>query len=314
MNGISKILNRTASSQTLLNLFKKIGLRIRYYYYNNRLFVKYCYNNRLFVKYCKIQQRALLKKTKRDHLVHTTCFCRSPFQLEALCGPVMEHLADKKKSELKIKMFGCSQGSEPYTVASTLINKKPELNFSILASDINQKIINIASKGRYSRNEVYSDKRISDSFIKQTFDEIKGDFRVKKAIRSHISFIDTNLLDSSLESNIGKADIVFAQNILIHFPTEEAKQALKNIIRIMNPHSVLFIDGMLLDLRQELTKKENLIPLDFKVKEIHEYARTHIPHAWWKFPWGLEPFSDSDTDYLHRYSTIFLKNKTIKAI
>jgi chemotaxis methyl-accepting protein methylase len=182
-----------------------------------------------------------------------TLFLRLPTQYEALAGPVLSFLLSNNESNsLKITVLGCSNGAEPYTVASVLMQKHPDLDFSIQASDI----------------------------------------------------VD---LDPDLVSLLGHSDIVFAQNFLFHMKPTLAKQAFKNAYLLLNTKAALFIDGMDLNMRESLTRKHNLLPLEYKIETIHNEARVGRTDPWPCNYWGLEPFKRSRKSWKRRYATIFLK-------
>jgi len=60
-------------------------------------------------------------------------------------------------------------------------------------------------------------------------------------------------------------------------------------------------------LRHALTRKNDLIPLEYKIEEIHNEARVTRSAGWPYSYWGLEPFSTSKREWQRRYSTIFMK-------
>jgi hypothetical protein len=49
-----------------------------------------------------------------------------------------------------------------------------------------------------------------------------------------------------------------------------------------------------------------LKPLDYKVKEIYDYSRRHIPACWWRYYYGNEPYCRYAKDKQARYATIFI--------
>ena len=266
------------------------------------------YNNALVTRYGKFRHKSLLKKSKRYHDHHYTSFYRSPLQMEALTESVLSYFnQNNDPRELKIIVLGCSKGSEPFTIASTLVNQANDLQFKILASDLSEEIIEKAKSAEFDAEEIYADNRIDEKFINQTFLLKNGRYIVKPEIRSRITFGQLDIMDPEIEEKIGTADIVFAQNILFHLAPEKARKAFYSICKLLKDKSVLFLDGMELDMREELTKAAGLRPLEQNIKQIHEYARTHVPLAWWKYYWGAEPFSKNSPDYLHRFSTIFFK-------
>jgi chemotaxis methyl-accepting protein methylase len=243
-----------------------------------------------------------------DRTVATfTGFFRLLTQFEALSGPVLDTLfAGGALRPLKVIVIGCSKGVEAYSIASVLKDQHPGLGFKVFAYDVNNEVIEKAKSGRYAPDEVNT-KRIPASYIDATFDRENDLYLIKKAIAETVSFDIADALDPNLNTTIGTADIVFAQNFLVHMKPKTATRAFNNIYSLLNPKAVLFVDGMDVDLRYSLTRKYNLDPLMYKIEEIHIEARVARGVGWPYSYWGLEPFSTNRRGWQRRYSTIFVK-------
>ena len=241
---------------------------------------------------------------------HFTGFMRSPTQFDALSGPVIDFLLqDDKEIHLRVAVLGCSNGAEAHSVASVLCDRHPTLEFSVKGYDIDQQVIGKAQKGMYlSRDEVFNNRMITREFVRSTFDDEGAYFRIKESIKAHVSFSIADVLDDNVAEKIEASDIIFAQNFLFHLKPSMAAKALDNICRLLKQKSVLFIDGMDLPLRQRLSRKHQLEPLDYKIEEIHNEARWARTVGWPYHYWGLEPFSTSRRDWKRRYATIFLRS------
>ena len=243
-----------------------------------------------------------------DRTVATfTGFFRLPTQFETLSGPVLDSLCPGGATgPLKIIVIGCSKGVEAYSIASVLRNRHPELVFNIKAYDMNKDVIAKAKSARYMPEEVYT-KRIPARYIDATFYRDNDLYVIKDEIARLVSFDVADALDPNLKTTIGTADIVFAQNFLVHMKPKAATMAFNNIYHLLNPNAVLFIDGMDVGLRQTLTRKNNLVPLDHNIEEIHNEARIARGVGWPYSYWGLEPLLATKRDWKRRYSTIFMK-------
>lgn len=269
----------------------------------------------LLYRYGMARHRRLLKSADRSQSHTYTCFYRSPGQLEALVGPVMDFLKDREhpNQPLRINVFAGSTGAETYTIASVLMSHCPQLDFQIFASDLHQEMVDRASHARYSESEVRQGL-VSENFIQSTFDREEGGFlRIKSAIRDRVHFQRADLLDPLLDQRLEPADIVFAQNVFFHLDQPLAREAFARVAHFLKPRSVFFIDGMELDMKVELTKKMGLIPLDYKCREIHEMARRHIGDRWWNYYYGMEPYQGRLADRTRRFSTIFFQDRQIKS-
>src|SRR6185295_11094795 len=99
-----------------------------------------------------------------------TQFVRLPHQGEALAGPVVDFLHSRAESRpLRIVVFGCSNGAEPYSMASLLLSRRPEVPFHVTATDIDAGMIEKALSGRYRHEEVTGNEFVSADFVASTF-------------------------------------------------------------------------------------------------------------------------------------------------
>jgi len=239
-----------------------------------------------------------------------TLFLRLPTQFDALSGPVINFLlSDGRANNLTITVLGCSNGAEAYSVASILKNRHPDIEFSIHGYDIVKEMIDKAQSACYaSTEEVFNNKMITASFINNTFNIEKHFYKIKPEIAEHVYFDVADALDPNLKNIIGTSDIVYAQNFFFHMKPKMAKKAFHNICSLLNSKAVLFVDGMDLGIRQNLSRINNLVPLEFKIEEIHNEARIGRTDAWPFTYWGLEPFLTFRREWQRRYSTIFIKS------
>lgn len=266
------------------------------------------YHGRLLLPRMRARHRALLATADRSDSHTYTSFHRSPAQLDALAGPVVDHVASRPGAPISINVFAGSNGAEAYTIASELMARRPGLDFSIQASDLHPEMVERATAAVYTLDEITQGLELPEPFIERTFEKVGNLYAVKADIRSRVTFVQADLLDpQQLDALFEQADIVFAQNVLFHMSPHLARQAFANIVRFLKPRSALFLDGMELDMRVELTKAADLRPLRFKIKEIYEYSRRHIPDDWWEYYYGNEPYFRFARQASRRYATVFLK-------
>lgn len=263
----------------------------------------------LLYRYGVARHRELVKSTTRSQSHTYTRFYRSPGQLEALAGPVLDTLLEGRPAgPLRIHVFASSNGAESYTLASVLCSRRPEVAFEITASDLQQDMVERGRVAEYSSDEVHYWATTND-FVDQTFDKVGETYVVKPHIRSHVSFRQANLLDPNIVREFDHADLVFMQNVLCHLEPGPATKAFFNVVQLLKPRSALFVDGMSLDLRESLTRAAGLMPVAYALREIHEFARTHVGERWWNYYYGMEPYAWWHLDRDRRFSTIFLRDQ-----
>lgn len=249
----------------------------------------------------------LMLRIQKRRVMTFTQFLRVPTQLTALTGPVLDALMSGRTEEhIDIAAWGCSNGAEPYAIASMLLASRPGSSFTVHAYDIDPDLIERARSGVYTTEEVFGNKQVTADFVSSTFVELDGRYLVRAEIRDHVLFVAADALDERTVGLTPAADVIFAQNFLFHLRPRDAERAFVNITSRLTPRSILFIDGMDLDLRSRLTTRRGLEPLDFQIREIHDEAR-QVRTNWPICYWGLEPLSTRRPGWKRRYATIFVQ-------
>ncbi|WP_320821971.1 CheR family methyltransferase [Reinekea sp.] len=241
---------------------------------------------------------------------HTyTAFNRSPGQMEALIGPVLRFISraadGPRQTPLQINVMAGSIGAEAYTLASTLLSLRPNIDFQIHCSDLHDENVARCYEGIYSAEEVLA-TGLPERFFRTTFERENGFYRVKPAIRKRVTFFKADIVTDPLAQLYPPGDILFVQNVLFHLDCSAAHRAFTNALSTAKTHHALFIDGMSLDMRVDLTRQHQLMPLEYKIRAIHQHARRHVPEDWWNYYFGAEPYLFFKADRKRRYSTIFL--------
>jgi chemotaxis methyl-accepting protein methylase len=240
-----------------------------------------------------------------------TGFFRLPTQFEVFAGPVLRFLdAHRLGRPLRIASMGCSNGSEAYTIASLLTDRRPDLACTVHGYDLDAEIIRRARAATFEpATEVYNNRHLPEWFVDATFEPTADGFVVKEPIRRRVSFDVLNVLDTDALAAVQKMDVIFAQNFLFHLEPGEASLAFRNLIGLLNPRSAILVDGTDLGLRTRLTRECGLSPLSDGIEQIHTEARwaraIGYPHQYW----GLEPLSRLRFDWKRRYATIFLRGE-----
>src|SRR5688572_12850094 len=180
--------------------------------------------------YGVLKHERLLATCDRTQSHTYTCFCRTPSQLEAIAGPVLDFLGGRQLGRpLEILNLACSNGAEAYTFASFLSKRLPKLDFRITAADLHQEMVETARAGSYSEDEALQSQFIRPDFIAHTFDKVGDRYVVKPEIKKYVNFRQANLLDEKLHEKFEPADIVTSQNVLFHLKPKDARKAFNNI-------------------------------------------------------------------------------------
>lgn len=151
---------------------------------------------------------------------------------------VEKELASK---DLRIWSAGCSSGQEPYTLAMLTLEylgaNSHAWDRTILASDISNKVLDIAKNGTYSREEL-SD--VPHSWIKKYFSAPTEDsFLISEQLRKSVAYRNFNLL---LPFNFKKPfHTIFCRNVMIYFDVPTKNQIVNKFYDALLPGGYFMI-------------------------------------------------------------------------
>ncbi len=204
----------------------------------------------------------------QDILIGVTSFFRNKASFEALENELNSYLKDKPQHyELRIWSIACSSGEEAYSIAILIskISKKLKKTFDlhIFATDIDDKALNIARNGYYSKNAL---KEVDESLLDEYFIETQEGYSVIQSIREQIVFTHHNLLS---EPPFIKQDIISCRNLLIYMKLEAQQEIFTLFHYALKDHGILFLGSsestllsvkyfLALDLEHKIYKKEKL--------------------------------------------------------
>lgn len=245
---------------------------------------------------------------RRNYLV--TKFCRLPTQLDVMASDVVDFLRSPgDDSEIRIIVFGCSIGAEPYSIASVLRRRRPELRFRIECFDIEPTVIARAEAATYFTYELDSLPPLTPDFLASTFEPLGDGVVVKREIANSVRFTGGDVLDAGLIRRLGHADVVVAQNFLYHLARPDAERAFGHLFSLLRPRAAVLLDGADLDMRTRLTEAARLRPCGSEIERIHSESRIMRGYAWPRVYWGLEPFDARRSDAYRRFATIFFSDR-----
>ncbi|WP_186648283.1 chemotaxis-specific protein-glutamate methyltransferase CheB [Fluviispira vulneris] len=179
---------------------------------------------------------------------HHSYFFREYFHFEEIETKYIDSLLEKNNyQELQIWSAACSQGQEPYSIAMLMEklkkqNKYLNLNYKILASDIDQESINYAKNGVYYYKDI---EKIPKVYITGNWQRGTGELRqyvkIKDYIKQRVEFKKINLLDSNSFFPNKIFDIIFCRNVLIYFNSEQINIIIKSILKYLKPNGILIL-------------------------------------------------------------------------
>lgn len=240
-------------------IFKEIGISLdnsKKILVKNRLSkqLRY-YDLNSFSNYYRLIQINSEEKTKMLNLITTneTYFFRENKHFIFIEKEVALRFENKK---IRVWSAASSIGAEAYSIAMLLDDL--ELDYEIIASDINTEVIKKANIGLYPIKMMEKiPQRLKLKYCLKGKREHEGWFLVDRCLIEKMRFEKRNLLEKQLD--LGKFDIVFLRNVLIYFNMDMKEKILMNIINNLKVGSFLI-----------LSLTEHLYDIEkYKLKKIH---------------------------------------------
>ncbi|AUZ31090.1 chemotaxis protein methyltransferase [Bacillus licheniformis] len=163
------------------------------------------------------KNEALLQETLDRMTINVSEFYRNYKRWEVLEKTILPLL--KPAKTLKVWSAACSTGEEPYTLSMILSRQKGLTDYQIIATDIDDKVLQKAKEGVYQERSL---QEVPKEMKELYFTQDGNRFKVKDEIRKNIRFQKHNLLADPYEKDF---DIIVCRNVLIYF-TEEAKEKI----------------------------------------------------------------------------------------
>jgi chemotaxis protein methyltransferase CheR len=179
-----------------------------------------------------------------------TYFFRDDAQFQLLENDILPALIAQRRQQkhlyLALWSAGCATGEEPYSLAIVLRRLLPDIdqwNITLLATDLNQRALEVARRGVYRPWSF----RLSHLDLSSAFQTVRDGLQVRPEIRRMVRFECGHLLDGSVAlSSIGNQlqpcfDIVFCRNVLLYFSRDQMRIAEEVLTRAVNPGGWLFL-------------------------------------------------------------------------
>ena len=130
-------------------------------------------------------------------------------------------IKNKDEGDFKIWSIGCASGEEPYSL-SILWKEKfekiwPLIHLSILATDIDERLLKRAKEGRYKKSSL---KEVSEDVLKGYFKMDNGFYILDQAVREWIEFRRHDIIH---EEPFSGMDMVFCRNLAFTYFSKESQ-------------------------------------------------------------------------------------------
>ena len=168
-----------------------------------------------------------------------TSFFREPHHFAVLTTQLRKLGSSRP---IEIWCSACSTGEEAYSIAMTAVDAFGSFDnpVRIIASDLDTKVLEAASIGRYSRESVAKMPAYQiDKFFLRGTGEHAGFYTVRPELQKMIIFRRINLLDIMWPIR-EKLDIIFCRNVMIYFDKETQLRILRKFAPLLRSEGLLF--------------------------------------------------------------------------
>ncbi len=173
---------------------------------------------------------------------HETLFFREQVQYDALKSIVLPGLIERRKETKALSFWSAaaSSGQEAYSLAMLLQEMNlADWRLSILATDLSEKILARARKGRYLQIEV--ERGLPKAFLSKYFHSQGVDWQLNSQVHKMVTFQTQDLRSST--RHLGPFDVVFCRNVLIYFDQETCRRIIQNLRATMRSGSYLLFSA-----------------------------------------------------------------------
>ncbi|HKT53917.1 MAG TPA: protein-glutamate O-methyltransferase [Caulobacteraceae bacterium] len=177
---------------------------------------------------------------------NVTRFFREPHHFEFLKQHQLPGLIDLARRGRRVRLWsaGCSSGEEAYSIALTLLEAAPdvpELDIKILATDVDEEMLEHARAGAYSDAAVAPiDRELRNRWFKLKRDA-RGErcWRVGEALRGLVAFRELNLIGRWPMR--GPFQAIFCRNVTIYFENDIQIQVWRQMAPLLAPGGCFYI-------------------------------------------------------------------------
>lgn len=169
-----------------------------------------------------------------EHLtINVTEFYRNQELFSNFENCLVERLLPQFK-HLKLWSAACSTGAEPYTLA--MILAKHQVQGQILATDIDEQILQKAQRGQFSSHEL---KNVSATDLRHYFQAAANEqYQITDVLRQQVTFKKHDLLADRYETGF---HVIVCRNVTIYFKPEARDRVYRQLAAALVPGGLLFM-------------------------------------------------------------------------
>jgi len=174
-----------------------------------------------------------------------TAFFRERHHFDHLRSDVLPRLIQERaarRGRIRIWSSACSSGEEPYSAAAVsreVIGHRSDLDFKILATDIDTDILDRAAAGIYPADQFERLPADLRPLLRLEGQVGRGEARISEDLKRLIAFKRLNLIETWPMK--GVFDVIFCRNVFIYFDTPTKAAILDRFVALLQPGGFLYL-------------------------------------------------------------------------
>lgn len=176
--------------------------------------------------------------------INESYFFREPEQIRLLVETLIPGLLAANSGKLRILSLGCAHGEEPYTLAMALeeaLGQETAMQCTIQGTDIDRKALESARHGIYRD---FAFRGLKTELASKYFITLEpGRYQIMPRLRTRVTFMHLNLLESGWPETLMEQDVIFFRNVSIYFDAEVRQQIQRQITKVLRPGGLLFMSA-----------------------------------------------------------------------
>lgn len=174
-----------------------------------------------------------------------TAFFRERHHFDHLRKDVLPRLIQERagrRGRIRIWSAACSSGEEPYSAAAIsrdVIGHRSDLDFKILATDIDTDILDRAAAGQYPAEQFERLPADLRPLLRLEAQSARGEARIAEDLKRLIAFKRLNLIERWPMK--GPFDVIFCRNVFIYFDTPTKAAILDRYVALLQPGGFLYL-------------------------------------------------------------------------
>ena len=165
-------------------------------------------------------------------LNNVTEFFRDEEQWQYLNKALLPHLAQPQET-MQAWCAGCSNGAEPLSLACLF--EDYNLQYSILATDLDRRCLCQAEQGSYSKSEVTG---MPQNYLNQFFEENEDGYGVQPNLLEKIEYRRANLLTDPVDRVF---DLIICKNVLVYLSPLARDTVIQKLVASLKQDGILLL-------------------------------------------------------------------------